>query len=133
MRRRTVAENKSTKAIKSKQANDDRNQAPYVCEGFIKTVEDKGGDVSFTLDPVAPYFFEKKEEGGRTKKLLLFVDNQMNPCEARVLDGDEEPKFVAPSKCDLSALLIARANRLKIRVISNLALVPILVEELTVL
>ena len=106
----------------------------YYCEGFIKEVKVAAdGEVSFTLEPAAPYLFEKKENDGKTKRLLLLVDDPQKPNGARVLGNDEEPTLSAPSKCDLSAMLIAKANHLKIRVISNLASVPISVEELAIL
>ena len=115
----------------------------YHCEGFIKEVKiGNDGKVTFTLEPVAPYIFEKKEEGGKTKKLLLFVDDPQMPDSARIVGDKEEALFSAPSKkCDLSAILVAKANRLKVRVMSSLKLdnksklnpCPRPVEEFTVL
>ena len=105
------------------QADDIKEQVPYVCEGFIKTVGVKGGKVTFTLEPAAPYLFEKKEADGKVKKLLLFVDDPQKPDSAKIV-GDKDKDgtwFSAPSKkCDLSAMLIAKANRLKVMVASEL-------------
>ena len=96
----------------------------YQCEGFIKEVRiEKDGKVSFTLEPAAPYLFEKKESDGKTKKLLLFVDDPQNPGSAKIKGDKEEPWFSAPmEKGDLSAMLIAKANHMKVRVISSLEL-----------
>jgi len=104
----------------------------YQCEGFVKEVKiANDGKVTFTLEPAAPYLFEKKEEDGKIKKLLLFVDDSKTPIEARIYDDAQQ--FSAPPKCDLSAMLIAKANHLKIRVTSNLSPEPISVEALAVL
>ena len=93
----------------------------YQCEGFIKEVKIEKEGVSFTLEPAAPYLFEKKEEDGKTKKLLLFVDDSKTPNEAKIYDDNQ--RFSVPSKkCDLSAMLIAKANHMKVRVISGLEL-----------
>ena len=109
----------------------------YQCEGFVKEVKiASNGKVSFTIEPTAPYLFEKKEDDGKTKKLLLMVDDSKKPIEARSLCGDEEPKFSAPSKCDLSTMLVAKANHLKVRATSGLGAIskcPISVKALTVL
>ena len=109
----------------------------YQCEGFIKEVKiANDGKVSFTLEPAAPYLFEKKEADGKTKKLLLFVDDPKKPDSAKIVGGKdkEETCFSAPlEKCDFSAMLIAKANHMKVKVISTLQSPPILVEELVVL
>lgn len=114
----------------------------YQCEGFVKEVKIVKEGVSFTLEPAAPYLFEKKEEDGKTKKLLLFVDDPQKPDIAKIIGDKEETWFSAPlEKVDLSAILIAKANHMKVRVMSTLELdkksklnpCPLLVEELTVL
>lgn len=94
----------------------------YQCEGFIKEVKiANDGKVSFTLEPTAPYLFEKKESDGKVKKLLLFVDNPQKPDSAKIVGDKEESWFSAPlDKGDLSAMLIAKANRLKVRVVAEL-------------
>lgn len=110
------------------------SQPSYCCEGFIKEVKIAEGGVTFTLEPAVPYLFEKKEDDGKTKKLLLLVDDSKTPHEARILDGDKEPRFsVSFAKCDLSAMLIAKANRLKIRVKSDLQPSLIPVKEIVIL
>ena len=116
----------------------------YQCEGFMKEVKIVKECVSFTFEPTAPYLFEKKEADGKTKKLLLFVDDPQKPDSAKIVGGKdkEETWFSAPlEKGDFSAMLIAKANRLKVRVAATLELdkksklnpCPMLVEELTVL
>jgi len=109
------------------------NQASYFCEGFVKevTAPNDDGKVVFKLEPATPFLFEKKTDDGKTKKLLLFVDDAKTPNAAKIYEEDQE--FFAPSKCDFCSMLIAKANRLKIRVTSNLAPTPFSVEELTVL
>ena len=103
----------------------------YYCEGFVKEVRVVKNEVSFTLEPAVPYMFEKKTDDGKTKKFLLFVDDLKTPREAKIYDDEQE--FSAPSKCDFSAMLIARANRLKVRVTADLDSAPISVEKLAVL
>ena len=106
----------------------------YYCEGFVKEVViDNAGEVTFTLDPVAPYLFEKKEDDGKTKRFLLFVDDGRSPSVAQILEGDKGPRFSAPKGCSFSAVLIAKANHMKVRVKSSLSEASIPVEELTVL
>ena len=113
----------------------------YQCEGFVKEVKiANDGKVSFTLEPSAPYLFEKKEADGKTKRLLLFVDDPQKPDSAKIVGDKEEAWFSAPlENGDLSAMLIAKANHLKVRVASTLELnkeskvKKRLIEELTVL
>ena len=93
----------------------------YQCEGFIKEVKIEKEGVSFTLEPAAPYLFEKKESDGKTKKLLLFVDDPQKPDGAKIIGDKEESWFSAPlEKGDFSSMLIAKANHMKVRVASEL-------------
>ena len=104
----------------------------YCCEGFVKDIEvvkDKG--VSFTLEPAAPYLFEKKSDDGNAKRCLLLVDDLKNPAEAKVRDSNN--KFVPPKPADLNTLLIAKANRMKVRVTANLEHHEAVVDELCVM
>jgi len=104
----------------------------YHCEGFVKEIEvvkDKG--VSFTLDPAAPYLFEKQADDVKTKRCLLLVDDSKNPAEARVWDINN--KFAPPKPSDLNTLLIAKANHMKVRVKVSFQPTPIPVEEFVVL
>ena len=104
----------------------------YCCEGFIKDIEvvkDKG--VSFTLEPAAPYLFEKKADDGKAKRCLLLVDDLKNPAEAKVQDSNN--KFVPPKPADLNTLLIAKASHMKVRVKVSFQPTPIPVEEFVVL
>ena len=117
-----------------KQSDDTKDKVPYVCEGFIKAVEVKHGKVSFSLEPSAPYLFEKKGDDGKPKRLLLFVDDPQKPDSARIVGDNEEALFSVPSKkCDFSAMLIAKANRLKVRVKLEFQSPTMSVEVLTVL
>ena len=88
----------------------------YYCEGYVKeiTTEEKG--VAFTIEPVAPYFFEKKTSEGHAKKHLSFVDDSKNPNKVLILDNDKEQRFIAAKGFDLCAMLIAKANHMKVRV-----------------
>ena len=90
----------------------------YHCEGFIKEVKiANDGDVIFTIEPAAPYLFEKKEEDGKTKKLLLFVDDPQKPDRAKIMGNKEETWLsVSSEKCDFSAMLIAKANHMRVKV-----------------
>lgn len=104
----------------------------YCCEGFVKEIEVvKGKRASFTLEPAAPYVFENKADDGKVKRCLLFIDGPKNPADAKVLDCDS--KFVPPKPYDLSTLLIAKANRLKVRVKVSFQTTPIPVNEFVVL
>ncbi len=106
----------------------------YHCEGFVKEVKiDKDGKVTFTLDPAAPYIFEKKRDDGKAKRCMLLLEASKTSNKARILDGDDDPKFSVPSGCSFSAMVIVKANHLKVRVISRLSSAPIPVEGLTVL
>ena len=94
------------------------NQPSYQCEGLIKEVKVSDGKVVFTLEPMEPYLFEAKTDEGKSKRHLLFVDNPEAPKDTKVLDSEVE--FSAPRECDLSAIIIAKANRLKVRIASKL-------------
>ena len=87
----------------------------YYTEALIKEVAAAGVDqVSFKLEPPSPYVFEKRKNDGTTKRCLLFVDEIQNPCEAKIVSADQD--FTAPNPVDFHALLIAKANRMKMRV-----------------
>ena len=87
----------------------------YQCEGYIKEVKITKDDVIFTLEPTAPYLFENKKDDGSTERCLLFVDNDKNPSAAKIITAGYE--FVAPKPADFHSLIIAKANRLKVRII----------------
>ena len=103
----------------------------YHCEGFVREVKISDAKVTFTLEPASPYLFEKKTDDGKTKKLLLLVNDTKTPNEASIYNDDQE--FSAPEKCDLKSMLIAKANRLKVRIGLSLQSAPMPVEVLTVL
>ena len=90
----------------------------YYTEGFIKEVkiseEDGKCQILFKLESTAPYMFEKKTDGGDTKRCLLFVDNVMCPCDVKIVRPDYG--LVVSKVGVLNSLLVARANRLKVGV-----------------
>ncbi len=87
----------------------------FCAEALIKEVAAAGVDqVSFKLEPTSPYVFEKKRDDGTTERCLLFVDDAKKPCKAEIVATDRD--FGAPKPADFYALLIAKANRLKVRV-----------------
>ena len=86
-----------------------------VTEGFIKEINVSGEEVTFTLEPVAPYLFEKKTDDGKIERMLLFVDS--NSDAAKIKSSGQ--KFALPPskcRCNLNTLLIAKANRMKVRI-----------------
>ena len=85
----------------------------YQCEGFIKEVKVTENDVAFTLEPAAPYLFEKKEDGGKTERWLILVDDIRNPSTAKIIKPSQS--FVAPKPTDFHSLIIAKSNRIKAR------------------
>ena len=103
--------------VKTKVA--DMDAAPCVelliIEAVIKEVTATGDDqVSFKLEPTSPYVFEKKKDDGAIERCLLFVDDAKKPCKAEIVTTDKT--FVAPKPADFNALLIAKANRLRVRI-----------------
>ena len=90
----------------------------FYTEGVVKeiTVKEKtaheGDVVSFVLEPVSPYIFEKKKDNGDTEKYLIFVDNVDNPNESRIKESRLD--FTMPNPCDVNSLLIAKANRMRV-------------------
>lgn len=86
-----------------------------VTEGFIKEINVSGEEVTFTLEPIAPYLFEKKTDDGKIERLLLFVDSNSDTAKTKSL----RQKFALPPpkcRCNLNTLLIAKANRMKVRI-----------------
>ena len=91
-------------------------EATYYAEALIKevmaTTDDK---VSFTLEPVAPYIFEKKKGDGSTERCLLFVDDAKNSDMAKIVKTNQS--FGAPEPVDFHSLIVAKANRLRVRLL----------------
>ena len=89
----------------------------YVTEGFIKEVNVSREKVTFTLEPVAPYLFEKKTDDGKIERMMLFVDSNSDAAKTKSLGQ----KFALPPtkskcRCNLNTLLIAKASRMKVRI-----------------
>ena len=108
----------------------------YHTEGFIKEVRvcevGRGCKVSFTMEPVAPYLFEYKKLDGTTERRIMFVE--CNSIDAKMLHPSQE--IIAPSKCDLNTLLIAKANRMKVNVAAAAVVkgdMPMPIKSITVL
>ena len=90
-----------------------REEELYYTEALIKEVAAIGADqVSFKLEPISPYVFEKKKDDGSTERCLLFVDNAKKPCKAKIVAIDQG--FIAPKPADFHALLTAKVNRLRV-------------------
>ena len=96
----------------------------YTTEGFIKTVKIAGSAVAFTIEPSEPYVFESRaaNESAATRKILLVADD----VRAKIVGADCEfnmgdksaPKVDSDKntiKAAYTALLIAKANRMKVR------------------
>jgi len=108
------------------------NQQSYHCEGLIKEVNVSCEEVTFTLEPVSPYLFEKKTDDGKMERQLLFIGRESDA--AKIVSAGR--RFVLPSfkcKCDLNTLLIVKANRMKICVESNLKGEPAATQMVAVL
>lgn len=88
----------------------------YKTEGYIKTIKVAGSGVTFTIDAAEPYVFESKDnkEAVPTRKILLVADAGG---EAKIVVADSEFKIgnKKAAKFDCTALLIAKANRMKVR------------------
>lgn len=109
----TTGNNETPNASQTK--SDSSKSQLYKCEGFIKEVKIVSEGVSFTLEPAAPYIFEKKNDDGSTERCLLFVGDDKNPSAAKIIKAGHE--FAAPKPADFHSLIIAKANRLKVRII----------------
>jgi len=84
----------------------------YHTEGFVKTVSKDGEGVKFTIEAAAPYLFESKEksaDGSAKRKILLVADGESN-----VSIYSESIEFKMKD-CEFAALLIAKANHMKVR------------------
>ena len=100
----------------------------YQCEGFIKEVKiANNGNMTFTLEPAAPYLFERKKDDGATEMYLLFVESdtkaadtngianeQIKESNAKIIGSSSE--FKASIPCWYNTLLVAKANRMRVRV-----------------
>lgn len=96
-------------------AKENDKDASFCAEALIKEVAVTDADqVSFKLEPTSPYVFEMKNDNGATERCLLFVDDAKKPCKAEIVATDQD--FAAPKPVDFNALLIAKANRLRVRI-----------------
>ncbi len=95
----------------------------YYIEGVIKNVTVEGNDVTFTLEPTSPYVFEKKNDDGSTERYLLFVEEiddsskHNAPLTAKIIDA--KCKFKALNSSCFHSLIIAKANRMRVKIKSN--------------
>lgn len=123
----------SIRANKMKRANSKEPKCPklYYCEGLIKEVQiGEMNAVTFKLDPASPYIFEKMKDNGSTERCLLFVDNVQKPENAKIVQEDQD--FTSSDLgSDLHSLIIAKANRLRVSVKSDLKGKTKLVREIT--
>ena len=88
----------------------------FLTEGLIKEVAIQDGTkVTFKLEPVAPYIFENKKDDGSTERCLLFVNDDKNPSAAKIITAGYE--FVAPKPADFHSLIIAKANRMRVKIL----------------
>lgn len=105
----------------------------YHTEGFVKTVSKGGEGVRFTVEAASPYLFEsreKKEDGSARRKILFMTDDEVG---ARIYA--ESVAFKVP-KGEFTALLIAKANHMKVRLsVDEKAIekMPLVVSKLEVL
>lgn len=86
----------------------------YHTEGFVKTVSKDEKGVKFTVEASSPYLFEsrsKNEDGSAKRKILLVAGGESN---VRIYSESVEFKM---EDCELAALLIAKANHMKVRLI----------------
>ena len=87
----------------------------YKTEGFIKTVKIEGSSVTFTIEPSEPYVFESRaaNESTAMRKILLVADD----AQAKIVGADCEFNMSNKRtiKVDYTALLIIKANRMKVR------------------
>lgn len=112
----------SIRANKKKRANDKEPKCSklYYCEGLIKEVRiEEMSAVTFRIDPASPYIFEKMKDNGSTERCLLFVDNVQKPGNAKIVQEDQD--FTSSGfGADLHSLIVAKANRLRVSVKSDL-------------
>lgn len=105
----------------------------YKTEGYIKTIKVAGSGVTFTIDAAEPYVFESKDnkEAVPTRKILLVADAggkaKIVVADSKFKIGGKKSKNTQPVsnntvetdaenvKVDYTALLIAKANHMKVR------------------
>ena len=93
-----------------------RKEIVYHVEGFVKVVSKDEKGVKFSLEAVAPYLFESKEkklDGSIKRKILLVADDES---QARIYAESVEFKI---GKNEFTALLIAKASHMKVRLTVN--------------
>lgn len=84
----------------------------HSAEGVIKNITFVGEEVFFTLEPTEPYVFAKRNGGGTMERSLLLVSDDSK--EAIILDANH--KFRAPKSADFHSLIIAKANRMMVKI-----------------
>ena len=93
----------------------------YYCEGTVRQVKVVNGVAKFTIEPSVPYIYEKEQvvDGvKRVDRLLLMADSLDIPQNVRLFRAVD---YTIPSPADFNSLIIAKANKLKVRVVVELS------------
>lgn len=92
----------------------------YYTEGFVKRITRTFTELTFTLEPTSPYLVAFDKEGGEKKsdRRILFMNEKddalKGSSEVASLLIKEDVSFQSIVS-DYNALLIAKANRMKLR------------------
>ena len=116
----------------------------YHTEGFVKTITRSATELVFTIEPAPPYLliFDKKEGDDKSVRRILFVKGKRDDIHRL----EDRPSLVVVENVtfqatgtDYSALLVAKANHMKVRLTTsieddgNAAANPLLVNKFEVL
>ena len=88
----------------------------YYCEGTVRHIMATNGVASFNIEPSAPYIYEKEHTVDGVKRVerrMLMFDSLDAPEQARLVKAKN---FIIPSPADFNSLLIAKTNKLKVRI-----------------
>ncbi len=105
----------------------------YHTEGFVKTVSTDVKEVRISIEAASTYLFESKEkneDGSSRRRILLVTDDEDN---AKIYVENIAFKL---KKNELTALLIAKANHMKVRLsVDEKAIehIPLVVSKLEML
>lgn len=92
----------------------------YYTEGLVKRITRTFTDLTFTLEPISPYLavFDKVDGEEKARRRILLVNvadanpNGISEVASLLLKEDVSFKAIGP---DYNALLIVKANRMKLR------------------